>query len=280
MKTSCSIFFVTLFVTCVVGGAFVSGATDNEDTVCELPKDHGNGQYTYSRWYYNNDTMTCKELRYSGCGGNGNRFVSREECSTTCNGRCYQPVPDSHDKSDDPHCDGGVFEWYYHTDRGVCLPFRTSLCPITNTGNRFPTKRECKQDCIAYHVFNVQSSCSHQETKPTCTHPFILSGKVSLIHHEIYSEYLVHRLEVEVVKVYKGRDLLNIDTETKSIEIRIILTGQNCHNVAEGSTYIFMGYLQHRHAIINDTSYVKPDTQKRRLKIIHYLGSCPSNSNV
>ncbi|XP_071944937.1 uncharacterized protein [Antedon mediterranea] len=121
--------------------------TDKE--VCALPKDHGDGPLTHHRWYYDNGTMTCKPLKYRGSGGNGNRFVSRENCSTTCNGRCYQPVPDSHNGTSlDPDCDGGGLEWYYHTDRGLCLPFRTRSCQMMDTGNRFPTKDECKRDCI------------------------------------------------------------------------------------------------------------------------------------
>jgi len=38
------------------------------------------------RWYYDSSSETCKLFVWSGCGGNDNRFESREECENRCGG--------------------------------------------------------------------------------------------------------------------------------------------------------------------------------------------------
>lgn len=40
--------------------------------------------------------MTCTAFSYSGCGGNGNRFETRDQCERQCGefkgvGKCWQP---------------------------------------------------------------------------------------------------------------------------------------------------------------------------------------------
>lgn len=35
-------------------------------------------------FFYNAETSACEEFYYTGCGGNDNRFASREECANRC----------------------------------------------------------------------------------------------------------------------------------------------------------------------------------------------------
>ncbi|ROT64288.1 hypothetical protein C7M84_017796 [Penaeus vannamei] len=37
-----------------------------------------------ARWYYNVETRKCEPFLYSGCGGNGNNFRSKNECESRC----------------------------------------------------------------------------------------------------------------------------------------------------------------------------------------------------
>lgn len=37
-----------------------------------------------NRWYYDNDKNDCALFSFSGCGGNQNNFLSRDECISTC----------------------------------------------------------------------------------------------------------------------------------------------------------------------------------------------------
>ncbi|KAL4630154.1 boophilin-H2-like [Arapaima gigas] len=52
--------------------------------VCELPKEHGKCMAWLIMFYYNVEEKTCRTFHYGGCGGNGNRFDTREECLQTC----------------------------------------------------------------------------------------------------------------------------------------------------------------------------------------------------
>ncbi len=36
------------------------------------------------RWYYDTSDGTCKSFEYLGKKGNGNRFLTRQECQTSC----------------------------------------------------------------------------------------------------------------------------------------------------------------------------------------------------
>lgn len=35
-------------------------------------------------WYYSLNGNECRPMRYYGCGGNGNRYCSKDDCERTC----------------------------------------------------------------------------------------------------------------------------------------------------------------------------------------------------
>lgn len=37
-----------------------------------------------TQWYYDRREGSCQAFKFSGCGGNGNRFSSKEECEKQC----------------------------------------------------------------------------------------------------------------------------------------------------------------------------------------------------
>ncbi|CAB3399020.1 unnamed protein product [Caenorhabditis bovis] len=39
---------------------------------------------TYTRFYYNEDSQKCEQFTYTGCGGNGNNYESKEACESRC----------------------------------------------------------------------------------------------------------------------------------------------------------------------------------------------------
>lgn len=60
---------------------------ETED-VCAVGLDHGS-QDCVERiisYFYNADTTECEAFEYTGCGGNGNRFESSEQCQRQCGG--------------------------------------------------------------------------------------------------------------------------------------------------------------------------------------------------
>ncbi|CAI8038886.1 Kunitz-type serine protease inhibitor DrKIn-I [Geodia barretti] len=67
-----------------------SETTPTANAICTLRRDRGspcaNGPIDGSmrRFYYNSRRNTCKAFSFRGCGGNANRFESRQECKNTC----------------------------------------------------------------------------------------------------------------------------------------------------------------------------------------------------
>uniref|UniRef100_A0A8C8EQ70 Collagen, type VII, alpha 1 n=1 Tax=Oncorhynchus tshawytscha TaxID=74940 RepID=A0A8C8EQ70_ONCTS len=55
-----------------------------EVDLCVLPLEEGScGRFTL-RWYFNSQVQACRPFIYSGCEGNGNRFLHQETCEERC----------------------------------------------------------------------------------------------------------------------------------------------------------------------------------------------------
>uniref|UniRef100_A0A8C7E7U9 Tissue factor pathway inhibitor 2 n=1 Tax=Nothoprocta perdicaria TaxID=30464 RepID=A0A8C7E7U9_NOTPE len=52
--------------------------------LCYSPKDEGLCSSSVTRYYYDTKSKTCKEFKYSGCGGNANNFVTATDCYNVC----------------------------------------------------------------------------------------------------------------------------------------------------------------------------------------------------
>ncbi|XP_043947574.2 papilin-like [Drosophila biarmipes] len=51
---------------------------------CNAPPQAGGCDDRISAWFYDNKFKVCTIFTYSGCGGNGNRFETREKCEKQC----------------------------------------------------------------------------------------------------------------------------------------------------------------------------------------------------
>merc|ERR1712142_155145 len=54
--------------------------TDGSDDPCGLPKVVGHCYAYFRKYYFNSATGKCTKFIYGGCGGNANRFDTKEEC--------------------------------------------------------------------------------------------------------------------------------------------------------------------------------------------------------
>ncbi|NWR88904.1 TFPI2 inhibitor, partial [Furnarius figulus] len=52
--------------------------------LCYSPKDEGLCSSSVPRYYYDAKTKSCKEFKYTGCGGNANNFVTEMDCYNVC----------------------------------------------------------------------------------------------------------------------------------------------------------------------------------------------------
>ncbi|XP_048829311.1 BPTI/Kunitz domain-containing protein [Brienomyrus brachyistius] len=73
----------------------------NEIKVCRFPKSVGDCLSHYLLWYYDPIIGKCKNFYYSGCGGNGNRFINATICESTCAGVHDLPSSDNLQPEDD-----------------------------------------------------------------------------------------------------------------------------------------------------------------------------------
>lgn len=52
--------------------------------ICSLEPDIGSCRGAYKRFYYSATRQSCEEFEFSGCRGNQNNFLSRDDCWNTC----------------------------------------------------------------------------------------------------------------------------------------------------------------------------------------------------
>ncbi|KAL6743976.1 hypothetical protein Aduo_016956 [Ancylostoma duodenale] len=116
--------------------------------VCSLPPEIGNCEASVSKWYYDKAKRTCAIMYWTGCGGNGNRFSSKEDCETLCREEstweettdvCKMP------RSSGP-CRDAMSMWYFDSSDETCKQFTYSGC--RGNENRFATKEQCDRKCI------------------------------------------------------------------------------------------------------------------------------------
>lgn len=53
---------------------------------CTEPPLTGGCRHSNTKWYYNPVIQDCARFNFGGCGGNDNRFDSKENCMTMCRG--------------------------------------------------------------------------------------------------------------------------------------------------------------------------------------------------
>lgn len=52
--------------------------------VCKQPLITGHCRASMPRYYYDEETKTCKHFLYGGCQGNDNNFKTENECKEQC----------------------------------------------------------------------------------------------------------------------------------------------------------------------------------------------------
>uniref|UniRef100_A0A182PGJ0 Papilin n=1 Tax=Anopheles epiroticus TaxID=199890 RepID=A0A182PGJ0_9DIPT len=113
---------------------------------CEDVPDFGDGEGDGELilFYYNAERQSCERFRYSGAGGNKNRFNSEEECERVCG--MYRGVDVCRDPVETGPCTGSTQMYYYDPRALACYSFNYSGCE--GNGNRFTTPEECEETCL------------------------------------------------------------------------------------------------------------------------------------
>ncbi|CAI2353491.1 unnamed protein product [Caenorhabditis sp. 36 PRJEB53466] len=132
--------------------------------VCEKPVEHGDCQLAIPRWHYDTASSQCKMFMWTGCGGNGNSFSSKEDCESLCRAETsWSNTTDfcTWERSTGP-CIDSISMWYFDSNDLDCKPFTYGGC--RGNQNRFVSKEQCQQSCRAGGI--VQSKAE------VCTLPF------------------------------------------------------------------------------------------------------------
>nr|ACV66786.1 serine protease inhibitor 2 [Rana chensinensis] len=114
--------------------------------VCDLPPKRGPCKARLDRFYYNQRTKTCKDFVYGGCQGNGNNFLTKDDCERTC-----KSVPDCDQPLVIGRCPGPIHlgfrfpNYYYDKETGTCKPFIYGGCG--GNKNNFDTQEDCEASC-------------------------------------------------------------------------------------------------------------------------------------
>ncbi|KAK4885313.1 hypothetical protein RN001_001584 [Aquatica leii] len=133
---------------------------------CILPKEKGSCRNYTVKWFFDMDYGGCSRFWYGGCGGNANRFKTKEECNTICvepqgKDRCFLPKVSG-------QCDGYYPKWYYDSERKTCSQFVYSGC--LGNSNNFETREECLQLCTQDAI---SDPCEQTKDEGPCHGSFI-----------------------------------------------------------------------------------------------------------
>lgn len=118
------------------------GNINRQAAICGLPPVTGKCRAIMLRWYYNTQTCSCQMFLYGGCGGNGNKFNTLEQCQSQCDVCSLKP--------DRGPGNDNFLRWFYNKPRERCETFLFS--GLQGNGNMFDSEKECIQRCTCQQV--------------------------------------------------------------------------------------------------------------------------------
>ena len=137
--------------TCVTGDYLaraLEGQTLEIKSPCEQEKEAGICKGKAPKYYFDKVSQTCKLFFFGGCGGNGNRFDSLDECNHQC------PVDRSAQRALREvcalpkavgNCRGAKRRFFFNTENSRCEEFSYSGCEAN--GNNFESRDDCLLSC-------------------------------------------------------------------------------------------------------------------------------------
>lgn len=138
--------------------------------VCEEKPDQGECDDFAMLWHFDRENSVCRQFYYGGCGGNGNRFESQEDCQHQCIGNQSreaepEPVPVQPEQPTEEEnvcllpaatgdCDNYTQLWYFDSSISTCSMFYYGGCG--GNDNRFASEKECLNRCGAEPGFQTR----------------------------------------------------------------------------------------------------------------------------
>ncbi|XP_037577290.1 boophilin-H2 isoform X3 [Dermacentor silvarum] len=149
----------------LIGTAF---AARNFDKECRQAPNSGFCRAMHPMWWFNVESGRCEQFFYGGCGGNENKYETKEQCEENCLAekpilRPYPHVEPLVGMTEDfasasvasvchkpPHtgpCKASMPRFYYDANTKSCRPFVYGGCQ--SNGNNFESHRDCMFFCAS-----------------------------------------------------------------------------------------------------------------------------------
>uniref|UniRef100_UPI00358F9D3C BPTI/Kunitz domain-containing protein-like isoform X2 n=1 Tax=Myxine glutinosa TaxID=7769 RepID=UPI00358F9D3C len=120
--------------------------------VCTLSPSKGRCTASKRRFFFNPRSMKCQRFVYGGCGGNGNNFVSKQDCENNCKpleaqhawGACSQLLEPG-------LCKAKITRFFFNPQTSRCEMFFYGGCG--GNRNNFWTRFQCENSCRKIHAF-------------------------------------------------------------------------------------------------------------------------------
>ncbi|KRY57082.1 Papilin, partial [Trichinella britovi] len=137
---------------------------------CFHPLDAGTCGKNIQRWYYDDVEEKCKSFAYTGCGGNGNNFATREDCDQNCPTETTTQMPRNpclHPK-DPGTCNEHHQRWFFDNASQSCQQFTYGGCG--GNGNNFKSHSMCMAKC---GPALPENPCNHPPDRGDCSGHFV-----------------------------------------------------------------------------------------------------------
>ncbi|CAI9744388.1 papilin-like isoform X2 [Octopus vulgaris] len=123
---------------------------------CISDKDSGTCSDHTIKWFYDRASSTCQQFWYGGCGGNGNRYDTEEDCRRKCHHRVESNVAATTPTAADDvcklpkavgNCRARKLRWYFDHETVSCQKFYYTGCH--GNDNNFNSEQQCVHRCFA-----------------------------------------------------------------------------------------------------------------------------------
>ncbi len=159
---------------------------EDEKDACEIEPDAGPCRAALPRFYFDSSDGACKKFFYGGCAGNGNNFVTEDECRERCSdakalkeaiveARHAKEIVDAFEvpvkeedvcemDADVGMCRALVERWFHNRETGECELFFWGGCGGNDTN--FSSREKCESRCKPERVNNLDKCSQPAETGP------------------------------------------------------------------------------------------------------------------
>ncbi|XP_075556605.1 thrombin inhibitor hemalin-like [Dermacentor variabilis] len=124
-------------------------AARNFDKECRQAPDRGFCRAQQLMWWFNVESGRCEQFYYGGCGGNENKYETKEQCQENCSAE--KPArnfdKECRQAPDRGFCRAQQLMWWFNVESGRCEQFYYGGCG--GNENKYETKEQCQENCSA-----------------------------------------------------------------------------------------------------------------------------------